>query len=477
MLIVITSALATDLTWTCADLASPVDAFPWSDVGNLGARAFSTSESSDADGRLTGDCSTDDSCSVELLSADVTLEVLCSVTTCVDAWGGVTEERTESGWDSSFQEVHASSYSVVPGVGEGTTWSSYGSQSLDVWAASGDGVDGYDNTETWDWSASWSGVLDARWPSDANVSVGWSYRERYGRSMYYAEVTEESWNDGVCAWDAVHTSVYEDDSNTTTLGWTIDVGTDEVVVGPAGECGEHLVASVNGVSVDDVQRTTWDYAIDADGDGFYPDCLDCDDTSALAHPGASEVWYDGIDEDCSGGNDYDQDGDGDPTPAGGGGDCADDDKHVSAHAAERRNDGVDGDCDGDADEWDRDDDGYLDAEYGGDDCDDRDASVNPNEVEIWYDGVDQDCDGRDDDQDGDGVGMAADCDDLDSGVATPCEDSAIGGASDGRDPSDVGCGCGTDAAPGVWGWLALLTVRRRRLALQVRPAATRGVAR
>lgn len=49
---------------------------------------------------------------------------------------------------------------------------------------------------------------------------------------------------------------------------------------------------------------------DADGDRV-GDCEgDCDDEDAAIYPGAEDVWYDGIDSDCVGDDDYDQDGDG-----------------------------------------------------------------------------------------------------------------------------------------------------------------------
>ena len=57
---------------------------------------------------------------------------------------------------------------------------------------------------------------------------------------------------------------------------------------------------------------------------------------------ATEVWYDGIDQNCNGDNDYDEDGD-----------------------------------------------GHTSAAYGGTDCDESDPTVNPDATETWYDGVDQ----------------------------------------------------------------------------------------
>jgi len=93
--------------------------------------------------------------------------------------------------------------------------------------------------------------------------------------------------------------------------------------------------------------------VDADGDGYSVD-EDCDDDDAGVHPGATEAWYDGVDQDCDG-NDDDADGDGYPLSS---------------------------------------------------ECDDTDATINIEGVEVWYDGIDQDCDGNDGDQDGDGYYVA-----------------------------------------------------------------------
>jgi hypothetical protein len=45
-------------------------------------------------------------------------------------------------------------------------------------------------------------------------------------------------------------------------------------------------------------------------EGYLADSDDCDDTDASTYPGATEVWYDGIDQDCAGDGDSDADGDG-----------------------------------------------------------------------------------------------------------------------------------------------------------------------
>jgi hypothetical protein len=136
---------------------------------------------------------------------------------------------------------------------------------------------------------------------------------------------------------------------------------------------------------------------DADGDAFGdPDArllacsrplnhvlvgTDCDDRSAAVHPGAVDAWYDGVDADCAGGDDFDQDGDGA--------------LHPSAWSGEPP--------------WDA----WVD-------CDDTNPRILPGAPEFWYDGVDQDCDPSTEwDADGDGLpAMGApgtgpfDCDDT-----------------------------------------------------------------
>jgi hypothetical protein len=155
--------------------------------------------------------------------------------------------------------------------------------------------------------------------------------------------------------------------------------------------------------------------VDADGDGAWL-CEDCDDGDPGVSPSTVEIPYDGVDQDCSGGDLEDLDGDGHLPPEAGGEDCDDGDPFRFPGAADDPADGVDSNCDG----WpgvDVDGDHYADF-Y--DDCDDDDDTVHPGATELC-DGVDQDCDGipsalnMGDELDADGDGYLA-CDECDDGA-------------------------------------------------------------
>ncbi len=213
---------------------------------------------------------------------------------------------------------------------------------------------------------------------------------------------------------------------------------------------------------------------DVDGDGFTDAQGDCDDADGQVHPGATETWYDGVDQDCDG-NDTDQDGDGFEV-----GDDCDDTRTEVYPDAEELCDELDNDCDGDVDLGVPD--GtvvYVDADgdgYGADgtettacevtagwaaqagDCDDTQPSAYPGAEEVCDD-LDNDCDGAINegdpnevlyyrDADVDGYGNAADtvlsCRTPDGYVsdATDCDDATADvhpGADEYCDEADRDC--------------------------------------
>ncbi len=165
-------------------------------------------------------------------------------------------------------------------------------------------------------------------------------------------------------------------------GWGLEDQTEEACDPPSnyadisGDCDDDDPSTFPGAAQDEDPEACMR---DADDDGWgdaYPEVggvaagTDCDDEEATTNPAQTETWYDGVDADCDGWNDYDQDHDGDRVEGGGGADCDDLDPEVNS-------DDDDGDgyhpCDGD--------------------CDDDDAAIRPGVFEL-ADGVDNDCDGE-----------------------------------------------------------------------------------
>ena len=180
---------------------------------------------------------------------------------------------------------------------------------------------------------------------------------------------------------------------------------------------------------EDTDAPPCDLAADPDCDTYTEADGDCDPNNNTVYPGARELPYDGLDNDCAGDGDLvDVDGDGYDSDLVGGEDCNDSRPDIFPGAVETCYDNIDFDCDGfpaDGEEEgdDCDGDGFDGAARGGDDCDDDDPTVYPGAEEVWYDGVDQNCSGtieNDYDQDGDGEEIESsggtDCDDTDPTV-------------------------------------------------------------
>lgn len=134
---------------------------------------------------------------------------------------------------------------------------------------------------------------------------------------------------------------------------------------------------------------------------------DCNDGEESINPSATEWWYDGIDQNCDGWDDYDQDGDGfrHVSAPSGGDDCDDTNFTVHPAAAEVWYDGIDQNCDA-MNDFDADRDGYVvegwDFAAGGSapfvgDCVDSDPSIHPDALELCGDELDNDCSGLADD--------------------------------------------------------------------------------
>jgi len=167
-----------------------------------------------------------------------------------------------------------------------------------------------------------------------------------------------------------------------------------------------------GLSLLGCQAKTEDY----DRDGFTGD-LDCNDTEASINPGAEEIPYDSIDQDCDGEDLLDADGDGVNAIGVGGTDCNDTDKTIHPGADEVC-DKADNNCDGviDLDAIDR---GFVYADRDGDEYGDPEDAIQVCYPARGYTIDKTDCDDNAVDGELRHPGAAEHCNDIDD----DCDDA------------------------------------------------------
>jgi hypothetical protein len=211
--------------------------------------------------------------------------------------------------------------------------------------------------------------------------------------------------------------------------------------------------------------------VDCDDAGESSTSNDCNDLDVRSFPGGVEIVGNGVDDDCSGGDecyvDLDQDGVGtaitqantgtkgcsDPFEAAVTGDCDDGDDQIRPGASDVAGDGDDTNCDGFESCWvDADGDdfgigdpvpvadtsknechgvGYADND---DDCDDAHDTAYPFGKDVPGDGIDGDCNGREACYiDGDGDGFGDETADSEDGLCEDADEVAEGGDCDDAD--------------------------------------------
>lgn len=206
-----------------------------------------------------------------------------------------------------------------------------------------------------------------------------------GGNVYVASTDFSSWSESLMA--AGNYPTIDSDGSNYAVSYSVsssvkyiesaDLTTEKTVAdgsAPTIRLDATCVYYINGSSaVASSCSVVEDSCTDEDGDLVCVEDGDCDDSDKSAYPGATEVWYDGVDQDCDGLSDYDADKDGYDAKTYDGNDCDDKDETVTTE------------CDDVVACTDEDDDGYCVE----DDCNDN----NPDSHETFWVYVDEDHDG------------------------------------------------------------------------------------
>ena len=130
--------------------------------------------------------------------------------------------------------------------------------------------------------------------------------------------------------------------NESAPGYTDgDLMTSSIAVAGTGDCDDSNALAFPGAALND---SAMDCLIDADGDGYgdsnpsgsIGSGSDCDDSNAAINTAATDIVGDGLDQNCDNVDGTDVDGDGDASIASGGSDCDDGDANVTTSDAPTR---------------------------------------------------------------------------------------------------------------------------------------------
>ncbi|MES2644600.1 MAG: putative metal-binding motif-containing protein [Myxococcota bacterium] len=267
MLLLVFTAAAADLSWTCNPIATPADAHPYMFASVDGGQEV-------LDEVLAWvDCTTTTCAEIS------TDSVLCEEAACTTAAGAWVEYRYEEvHYNDGIMEFEEATTTVHVEPAD-ADWSSADATFTSYRGGSGS-TDG--RSERWD--VAWVGMLRADWPVDGYVYALDSSSSGYISSDSWA------WSDPACTWTANTNS----DASMVTVNGT-DV---EVYVSMACD-GYDLFAYIDGAVVGPVGAGWLPNGADADLDGW-GDEDECDDTNPGANPCMTEIACDGVDQDCDG---------------------------------------------------------------------------------------------------------------------------------------------------------------------------------